>query len=338
MRKKDSAQHSAPATPAPIKLDKNSHHENKFFRYANIVRKDWRLYVLLVPVIVWYILWAYKPMAGLLIAFKNYQPNLGVVGSDWVGLSNFQSLVSGVFSAQFWRALRSTFLISLYGLIFGFPVPIVLALLFSEIGKKFYRNMMQTFTYLPHFLSEVTITGLVITLLYQGEATTGILAQLLYSLGIVEEGTQVIRQASYFRPLYIMTGIWKEAGYSSIVYFAAVMGISPVLYEAVKVSGGNKLQEIRYVTIPGMAPTLIIMIIMRIGKMLTVGYERVILLYNENVYETADVLSTFVYRIGLMAGQSAVGASADMFNALIGFALVMGANYISRQVSETSLW
>ena len=310
----------------------------KLYNYGKTIKQDWRLYLLLIPVIVWYLLWMYKPMAGLLISFKNYQPNLGVWGSDWVGFTNFKSLMNGPYSTQFWRAFRSTFLVSLYGLIFGFPIPIILALFFSEISNKFYRNLTQTFTYLPHFLSEVTITGLILTLMYKGEVTTGVVANLLFHLNIIPEGTKLFQEAAYFRPLYIITGVWKESGYSSIVYFASIMGISPVLYEAVKVSGGNKLQEIRYVTFPGMAPTLIIMIILRIGRMLSIGYERIILLYNENTYETADVLSSFVFRIGLEQGNSALGASAGMFNALIGFALVMGANVISRQISETSLW
>lgn len=311
---------------------------NKLAYIGRAIAKDWRLYVLILPMILWYVLWMYKPMAGLLIAFKNYQPNLGVLGSDWVGFTNFRNLMFGPFSEPFWRAFRSTFLISLYGLVFGFPVPIILAILFSEIGKRFWRNTVQTFTYLPHFLSEVTITGLVLTLLYHGEVNTGVLANVLFNLNIVPEGTRLFQSATYFRPLFIMTGIWKESGYNSIVYFAAIMSISPVLYEAIKVAGGNKLQEIRYVTIPGMAPTLIIMIILRIGRMLSIGYERIILLYNENTYETADVLSSFVFRIGLEGGNSALGATADMFNAVIAFALVMGANYIGRQVSETSLW
>jgi len=312
--------------------------QTKILKYLKIIVKDWRVYVLLLPMVIWYILWAYKPMAGLLIAFKNYQPNLGVLNSDFVGFSNFLTLMNGTFAAQFWVAFRNTFLISLYGLIFGFPVPIILALLFSEINNKLFRNITQTVSYLPHFLSEVTITGLALTLLYQGEANTGVIAQFLYNIGFIDKGVNLIQDANYFRPLYIITGIWKESGYSSIVYFAAIMGISPVLYEAIKVDGGNKWQEIKYVTLPGMAPTLIIMIILRIGRMLSVGYVRIILLYNENTYQTADVLSSFVYRIGLLRGNAAIGSAADLFNALIGFALVLGANYISRQVSETSLW
>lgn len=310
----------------------------KLIQYGRIILSDWRLYVLLLPLVVWYILWAYKPMGGLLIAFKNFKPNLGVMGSDFVGFTNFITLMGGAYAEQFWSAFRNTFLISIYGLIFGFPIPIFLALFFSEINNIGFRKVMQTFTYLPHFLSEVTITGLVLTLLYSGEVNTGVIAKFLMQLNLIPEGTKLIQEAAFFRPLYIITGIWKEAGYNSIVYFAAIMGISPTLYEALKVDGGNKLQELRFVTLPGMAPTLIIMIILRIGNILSVGYERVILLYNAQTYSNADVISSFVYRIGLESGKQAIGSAADMFNALIGFALVMGANYISRQVSETSLW
>ena len=315
---------------------KNDAEQNR--SYVRTIIMDYRLYLLLLPILIWYILWFYKPIAGLLIAFKYYQPNLGVMDSDFVGFSNIVSLVDGNFASQFWRAFRNTFVINVYGLIFGFPIPILLAIAFSEIRNTAYRNIVQTLSYLPHFLSEVTITGLVLTLLYNGEVTTGILAKLLMDLGLIDTTARIVQTADYFRPMYIITGIWKEAGYSSIVYFAAVMGISPILYEALKVDGGNKLQELRYVTLPGMAPTLIIMIVLRIGQMLSVGYERVILLYNANTYETADVLSTFVLRIGLESGNQSMGASADLFNSLIGFMLVIGANYISREISESSLW
>ena len=312
--------------------------QNKFLQYILTIKKDYRLYLLLLPVVLWFALWFYKPLAGLLIAFKNFQPNLGVMESDFVGFANYVSLVNGAFASQFWRSFRNTFVISLYGLIFGFPIPILLAIFFSEIRNNLYRSVTQTLSYLPHFLSEVTITGLALTLLYNGEINTGVVAQMLMDVGLIDETTRIVQNADYFRPMFIMTGIWKEAGYSSIVYFAAIMGISPVLYEAIKVDGGNKLQEIRYVTFPGMAPTLIIMIVLRIGNILSVGFERVILLYNANTYETADVLSTFVLRIGLEGGNQSMGAAAGMFDSLIGFALVVGANFISREISDNSLW
>jgi len=312
--------------------------QNKFLWYLKIIFKEYQLYLLLLPLLIWYGLWFYKPLAGLLMAFKNFQPNLGIMDSDFVGFANFVSLVDGKFAPQFWRAFRNTFMISLYGLLFGFPIPILLAIFFSEIRRDSYRNVVQTFSYLPHFLSEVTITGLVLTLLYNGEVHTGPIALMLIDFGVIDKATKIVQNADYFRPMFIMSGIWKEAGYSSIVYFAAIMGISPVLYEAIKVDGGNKLQELRYVTFPGMAPTLITMIVLRIGNMIAVGFERVILLYNANTYETADVLSTFVFRIGLESGNQSMGAAAGMFESLIGFALVIGANFISREISDSSLW
>ena len=302
------------------------------------VRKDWRLYVLLLPLVIWFAMWAYKPMGGLLIAFKRFDPQFGVWGSEFKGIDNFINLVSGVNKVEFWQAFRNTFIISAYSLIFGFPVPIILALLFAEIGNDTVRKLTQTATYLPHFLSEVSITGIALMLVYSGVRSTGIIASLLQQIGLIEPGVSIMQKSNYFRPLYIMVGIWKESGYNSIVYFAAIMGISPTLYEALKVDGGNKFQEIRFITFPGMAPTLIIMIIMRIGSMLTIGYERVLLLYNANIYVTADVLSTFEQRIGILSGNYGIGAAVSLFNSLIAFALVIGANTISRNISETSLW
>lgn len=302
------------------------------------VSKEWRLYVLLIPLVIWFALWAYKPMGGLLIAFKRFDPQFGIWGSEFKGIDNFINLVSGVNKVEFWQAFRNTFIISAYSLIFGFPVPIILALLFAEIGNDTVRKLTQTATYLPHFLSEVTITGIALMLVYSGVRSTGIIASVLQHIGLIDPGVSIMQKSNYFRPLYIMVGIWKESGYNSIVYFAAIMGISPTLYEALKVDGGNKFQEIRFITFPGMAPTLIIMIIMRIGSMLTIGYERVLLLYNANIYVTADVLSTFEQRIGILSGNYGIGAAVSLFNSLIAFALVIGANTISRNISETSLW
>lgn len=302
------------------------------------VSKDWRLYVLLLPMVIWFVLWAYKPMGGLLIAFKRFDPQFGIWGSEFKGIDNFINLVSGVNKVEFWQAFRNTFIISAYSLIFGFPVPIILALLFAEIGNDTVRKLTQTATYLPHFLSEVTITGIALMLVYSGVRSTGIIASVLQHIGLIDPGVSIMQKSNYFRPLYILVGIWKESGYNSIVYFAAIMGISPTLYEALKVDGGNKFQEIRFITFPGMAPTLIIMIIMRIGSMLTIGYERVLLLYNANIYVTADVLSTFEQRIGILSGNYGIGAAVSLFNSMIAFALVIGANTISRNISETSLW
>lgn len=189
--------------------------------------QDWRLYVLLLPVVLWFALWAYKPMGGLLIAFKRYDSSLGIWMSEFKGIDNFVNLVAGVNKEQFWQAFRNTFVINAYSLVFGFPVPIILAVLFSEIGNGFVRKATQTATYLPHFLSEVTITGITIMLVYSGVHSTGVLAALFQNMGWLEEGVSMLSKANYFRPLYIAVGIWKESGYSSIVYFAAIMAYRP---------------------------------------------------------------------------------------------------------------
>ena len=303
--------------------------------------RDWRLYCLLIPMLIWYLLFVYKPMGGLLVAFKDYRPDQGIIGSDFAGFFNFTQLMfNETFRREFWGAFRNTFMISLYGLIFAFPIPIILAILFSEIVHEPYRKLTQTLTYLPYFLSEVTITGLALMLLKESSISTGILARVMLDLGFTPDG-KILETARYFRPLFCITGIWKEAGYSSIVFFAAIMGVSPTLYEALRVDGGNKIQELRYVTIPGISITLTIMIIMRIGNMLSVGYERVILLYNVSTYSTGDVLSTLAYRLALFVGNQSntgMGSAIDMFNSVIGFFLVIGANYVSRRVSSTSLW
>jgi putative aldouronate transport system permease protein len=310
-------------------------------KYFDVLRRDWRLYFLLAPMLLWYLLFVYKPMGGLLVAFKDYKPDRGILGSDFAGFYNFAKLMfDATFRREFWGAFRNTFMISLYGLIFAFPIPILLAILFSEIIHNPYRKLVQTLTYLPYFLSEVTITGLALMLLKESSLSTGILARTMLDLGFTPDG-KILETARYFRPLFCITGIWKEAGYSSIVFFAAIMGVSPSLYEALRVDGGNKIQELRYVTLPGISITLTIMIIMRIGHMLSVGYERVILLYNISTYATGDVLSTLAYRLALFVGNQSntgMGSAIDMFNSVIGFFLVIGANYVSRRVSSTSLW
>jgi putative aldouronate transport system permease protein len=310
-------------------------------KHFAVLQKDWRLYCLLVPMLFWFVLFVYKPMGGLLVAFKDYKPDRGIFGSDFAGFYNFFKLMfDTTFMGDFWGAFRNTFMISLYGLIFAFPIPVILAILFSEIVHDPYRKLTQTLTYLPYFLSEVTITGLVIMLLKQSSISTGVFARAMLDMGFTPDG-KILETARYFRPLFTITGIWKESGYNSIVFFAAIMGVSPALYEALRVDGGNKLQELRYVTLPGISTTLTIMIIMRIGRMLSVGYERIILLYNISTYSTGDVLSTLAYRMALFVGNNSntgMGSAIDMFNSVIGFFLVIGANYVSRRVSSTSLW
>lgn len=314
--------------------------------------KDWRLYVLLVPMLVFLVLFKYKPIAGILEGFRwGVGENIRV--GEWAGFKWGMLLFNpeSPYSSWFWRAFRNTFVNSMYGLFFGFPIPIFLALLFSEIKNDKYRSVLQVCCYLPHFVSVVAITTLIRMWCETktAMAAAGILNQLLTKIGWLNEGTGVLAQPRFFRPIYQISGVWEGAGYGSIVYFAAVMAISPTNYEAARIDGASKWQQIRYVTLPGMAPTLTIMLIMRIGQILNVGYEKIILLVGTETtsYETSEVISTLVYRLSGRAGDSStistegaqqVGIVMDLFNSIIAMCLVLGANAISRRVSSTSLF
>lgn len=320
--------------------------KNKWHRYWVSIKKDWPLYVMLIPVILYFFIFRYMPIYGILAAFKNQNDlTLSVGQAPFAGFYAFRSLIAGDYAKEFWQAFRNTFAISMYGLIFGFPVPIILALFFSEIKSDFYRSLTQILTYLPKFISTVVITSIITLMLFEGNEphqAPGVLTSLFQMFGWIGENTRMLHEPQYFRSIYIISGIWEGAGYGSIVYFAAIMAISPTNYEAARIDGANKLAQIRYVTLPGMAPTLTIMLILRIGEILSVGYEKIILLYNVQTYETADVISTFVTRIGgLMGGQSIslnTAAAADLFNSIIAMFLVLGANFISKRVSDTSLF
>lgn len=317
--------------------------------------KDWRLYVLLVPMLVFLILYKYLPIAGVLQGFKWFDVNAQARGDEWCGLYYAKMIFTGAYASEFWKAFRNTFVNSMYGLLFGFPIPIFLALLFSEIKNEAYRSVLQVCCYLPHFVSTVVVTTLISLWCSAKTAIfpAGIVTQMLTAMNMHSLSEQVLDTPRFFRPIYQISGVWEGAGYGSIVYFAAVMAISPTNYEAARIDGASKLQQIRYVTLPGMAPTLTIMLIMRIGQILNVGYEKIILLCGgkENSYETSDVISTFVYRMSgrgqeiygtapsIGRGTSVnLGVVADIFNSIIAMCLVLGANAISRRVSSTSLF
>jgi putative aldouronate transport system permease protein len=238
-------------------------------------------------------------------------------------------------------------MISFYGLLFGFPMPIILALLFSEVKNQAYRSVLQILSYLPKFVSLVVVTSLVTLLCSSANSTQsgGIITQLLTNLKMIPEGAELLRDPKYFRAIYQVSGIWETAGYGSIVYFAAILAISPTNYEAAKMDGANKWAQIRYVTFPGIASTLTIMLILEIGKLFTVGYEKVYLLYDKKNWETSDIIATYVMRASGMAADGtqsllaqSIAASADLFNAVIAMLLVVGSNMIARKVSSTSLY
>ena len=310
------------------------------------IAKDWRLYLMLVPMLLVFLLWRYLPMYELLGCFKVESTVLPVADQMFSGFSYFKRLLfaGDQLSMDFWRALRNTFIISFYGLCFGFPIPIILALFFNEIRSNAARSVYQVLTYLPKFMSTVVMTSLVAMLVKQGAQTTnmGILSQALVNLKLISYDVGqggLLNQPSFFRTLYEISGIWEGAGYDSIVFFAAIIAISPTSYEAAQIDGANKWAQMRYVVLPSILSTIVIMLITRIGGLLNVGYEKVLLLYNANTYVTADVVSTFANRNGMSStGQPGLAAAAEMMNNVIGMLLVIGSNTIARKATNTSLY
>ena len=309
------------------------------------IMKDWRLYLMLVPMLLVFLFWRYLPMYELLGCFKVPDEVLPVSEQMFSGFSYFKRLLVGgnSMSTEFWRALRNTFLLSFYGLLFGFPMPIILALFFNEIRSNLVRSTCQVLTYLPKFMSTVIMTSLVTMLVKQGSLTSGmgIISQALCALGIIPyevANAGLLNNPDFFRAIYQISGVWEGAGYDSIVYFAAIIAISPTSYEAAQIDGASKMAQMRYVVLPSILSTIVIMLITRIGSLLNIGYEKVLLLYNINTYVTADVVSTFANRYGLMGTQKGMAAAAEMMNNVIGMLLVISANTIARKASDTSLY
>ncbi|KZZ83750.1 sugar ABC transporter permease [Bacillus sp. SJS] len=296
----------------------------------NSLIRDRYLYLMLIPFILWYMIFQYKPMAGLQIAFKDYSLFKGIAESPWVGFDNFIRFFE---SEYFIRTLTNTALISIYGLVFGFPAPILLALLINEVKNKMFKNTVQTLTYLPHFISIVVITGIITNML---APTNGLVNILIDKLG--GEKTYFLTESEYFRTIFTSMNIWKDVGFNAIIYLAAMAGINPALYEASKMDGANRWRQMWHVTLPGILPTIIILFLIQIGAFLEVGYEAIILLYQPSTYETADVINTYVYRAGLQGGEYEIGAAAGLFNSIVGLILVVTANKLSKKFTENSLW
>lgn len=296
----------------------------------NNIFKHRELLIMLIPSVIFYIFFMYKPMLGLQIAFKDYSLFKGVAASPWVGLKHFQSFLS---SPYFFQTLKNTLLINVYGLLVGFPAPIILALLLNEVKSDKFKRTIQTLTYLPHFISIVVIAGIVVNFL---SPSNGLINILIEKLG--GEKIYFLIKPEYFRPIYISMNIWKEVGFSAIVYIAALSGIDTQLYEAAYLDGAGKFKRIIHVTLPGIMPTITILLLLKIGQMLTIGFESIILLYQPVTYQTADVISTYVYRMGLVNAEYDYATAVGLFNSLVSLLLVIFANKISKTLSETSLW
>ncbi|WP_211745607.1 ABC transporter permease subunit [Paenibacillus sp. Marseille-Q4541] len=287
------------------------------------------LYLMMLPVIAYYLIFHYTPMYGAVIAFKDYSPMKGIVGSDWVGLKHFYDFFN---SYYFLRILKNTILISLYSLLFEFPMPILLALLINEVRRQRFKRIVQTITYMPYFISLVVICGIITDF----TNADGLINRLFMLIGY--DGQAMLQRSDLFRPIYILSEIWQRIGWESIIYIAALTSIDQEQYEAARMDGANRLKQMIYITLPGILPTITIMLILRMGNLLNVGFEKIILLYNPVTYETADVISSFVYRKGLLEFGWSYSSAVGLFNSVINLILLITANYISRRVSNNSLW
>ena len=327
----------------PEQVVRDDVEKHYWLHVGRTILKDWRLYVMLLPMLLVFLFWRYFPMYELLGAFKVYRDAVPVAEQSFAGLYYFKDLIAGPNATLFWRALRNTFLLSFYGLCFGFPMPIILALFFNEVRSNVARSALQVMTYLPKFMSTVVMTSLVTMLVKQGSITTGmgILSRFLSDIGLVSaEVAQngLLNNPDFFRSIYQISGIWEGAGYDSIVFFAAIIAISPTSYEAAQIDGAGKMAQMRYVVLPSITSTIVIMLITRIGSLLNIGYEKVLLLYNVNTHVTADVVSTFAQRSGLEGTQKGLASAAEMMNNVIGMLLVIGANKIANKASNVSLY
>lgn len=301
-------------------------------RLGTDLRKFSDAYIMVMPVVVFYLLFCYKPMYGILIAFKDYSPAVGIWGSDWTSSHGFQHFIDFFQSYYFIRILKNTLVISLSSIIFGFPAPILLALLLNELKNEKFKRVTQTVSYMPHFISMVVVCSMI----QMFTSNKGFITYLLSFVGGPDYS--LLTRPQYFVPIYVLSGIWQGIGWDAIIYLAALSGIDQELYEAAKMDGAGRWKQTLHVTLPGISGTIIIMLLLRLGNVMNVGFEKIILLYNEGIYETADVISTFVYRKGLQDFQWGYSAAVGMFNSVINFGVVMVFNRISRKATDVSLW
>lgn len=280
--------------------------------------------------LAYYLIFHYAPMFGLVMAFQNYKAGRGFTGSEFVGFKYFLQFFQSVY---FPRLIRNTLLLNVYGLIFAFPVPIIFALLLNNIARIRIKNTIQTIVYFPHFISNVIVVGMLVNMF---AVNGGVVNILLRQFGM--QPVSFLSMPEYFRPLYVGSDIWQRFGFSSIIYLAAIMAIPMEMYEAAVIDGGTRFQQMIYITLPSILPTITIVLLLQLGGMMSVGFEKVFLMYNESTYETADVISTYVYRRGLANAEYSFGAAVGFFNSFVNFILLIVFNGIARKMGDTSLW
>ena len=296
-------------------------------------KRDWRLLLMFLPVLVYYLVFCYLPMVGIVMGFEDFKMGSGFAGlfnSNWVGLKWFQQFFSSVFA---WRLIRNTFLLSFYSLIFGFPIPIIFAIAITQLRSRRFGKVAQVITYLPYFISTVVVVGMMTNFL---SPSTGIINQLITRMG--GKAINFMSDPRWFRRLYVISGSWQSFGFNSIIFVAAIMGIDPALYEAMNVDGASRWQQIIHLVLPMISETIILLLIMTLGNLLNVGFEKVYLMYSPAVYETGDVISTYVYRQGIENHNYGYASAVGLFYSAVGFVFVVTSNWLSRRMTGSSLW
>ena len=294
------------------------------------IRSKWQLYILMLPAVVYTLLFAYKPMYGILIAFERFSVRKGVWGSPWVGFDNFRRLFS---SYWFPIIFRNTLVLSVLGLVIGFPLPIILALLLNELRKQRYRTFVQTVSYLPHFISTVVMCGIITLFL---SPSNGVVNHVIEMLG--GERLYFMQNAGWFKWIYVLSGVWQGVGWSSIIYFAALSGVDRELLEAAEIDGASRLQRIWYIDLPEIMPTMVIMFVLSCGSILSVGYEKAYLLQNSLNLEGSEIISTYVYKVGLIQSDFEFSTATGLFNTVINCILLLSANALSKKVTDNGLF
>lgn len=298
-------------------------------RLAENILSQWQLYVMFLPAAAFYILFGYRPMYGALIAFKNYSPQMGIMGSEWVGMKHFTDFIGNPY---FIRTLLNTLRISISFLVFSFPIPIILALLINELRSKLYSRVVQTMSYIPHFISLVVVCGIIKDFTKQD----GIITQLFTYFGF--PNITMLNEPGLFTPIFVVSGIWQSMGWDSIVFLAALTSIDQELYEAARLDGAGRLRQIWHISIRGIMATIIILFVLRIGGIMNIGYEKIMLLYNPAIYSKADVINTYVFRRGIIESSYSFSAAVGIFNSVINCFLLLAANYFSKRITSISLW
>ena len=291
-------------------------------------KMNWKIYVIILPVIIYFFIFNYLPMGGLIMAFEKFSPVKGFFGSEFVGFDNFIQFFT---APNFFQILRNTFVISLLGLVIGFPLSIVFALMLNEIYLNWFKKTVQTISYMPYFVSTVVICGLIIDFC----SSNGVITNLLAVFGF--EKQNLLLNPDYFWAINLISDIWQGLGYGSIIFIAAIAGVSPEQHEAAAIDGAGRLKRAWHVTLPGIMPTIVTMLILRCGMLMTVGFDKILLLYNPSIYETADVISTNVQRMGLEKMQYGYSAAVGLFNSVVGTTLLLVSNAISKKYTENSV-